>query len=145
MSRSFVKPSVTPLTAFWARARAIPWKARCWRSSFVRLQVSSAPSREKEIPGGTGVWSLPFGPCTSRAFGDTCTFTPWGMAITLRPTRDMAAPLPDVAEDLAADALASGAAAGHEPARGGEDVDPEAALHPGDLVLATVDPAARAA
>src|SRR6185503_9326771 len=53
--------------------------------------------------------------------------------------------LPDVAEDLAAHALAGRAAPRHEAARGGQDVDAQAAVHAGDLVLAAVDPAARTA
>src|SRR4029079_6927514 len=53
--------------------------------------------------------------------------------------------LPDVAEDLAAHALAGRAAPGQEAAGGGEDVDAQPAVHAGDLVLAAVDPAARTA
>src|SRR5262245_40100902 len=49
--------------------------------------------------------------------------------------------LPDVAEDLATHALAGRAAPRHQAARGGEDVDAQAAVHAGDLVLAAVDPA----
>src|SRR5262249_40644877 len=50
--------------------------------------------------------------------------------------------LPDVAEDLATHALAGCAAPRHQAARGGEDVDAQAAVHAGDLVLAAVDAAA---
>src|SRR5215470_1662100 len=146
MSRSLLKPSVTPLIAFWARARAMPWKARTWRSSFTRLQASSVPFSSKLMPGGTGVSSLPFGPWTWMEVCPTCTFTSLGTGMILRPTRDMGMrSLPHVAEDLAAHALAGRAAPGHEPARGGNDVDPEAAVDAGDLVLGAVDPAARAA
>src|SRR6266496_4206422 len=98
------------------------------------------------MPGGTGVLSFPFGPCTSSAVSPTATFTPEGTGMTLRPTRDIVpSSLPDVAEDVAAHSLARGRASGHDPAGGGEDVDAEAAVHAGDLVLAAVDPAARAA
>src|SRR6266568_9263506 len=146
MSRSLLNPSVTPLIAFWARARAMPWKARCWRSSFARWHESCPSFRVNLMPGGTGVVSLPFGPCTSSAVSPTATFTPEGTGMTLRPTRDIVpSSLPDVAEDLAAHSLARGRPSGHDSARGGEDVDAEAAVHAGDLVLAAVDPAARAA
>src|SRR5260370_9879766 len=146
MSSSLLKPSVTPLIAFWARARAMPWKARCWRSSFLRWQERWPPSRVSVMPGGTGVLSLPFGPCISSAVSPMATFTTEGTGMTLRPTRDIVpSSLPDVAEDLAPHALARGRAAGHDPARRGENVDAEAAVHAGDLVLAAVDPAARAA
>src|SRR6266496_196654 len=98
------------------------------------------------MPGGTGVLSFPFGPCTSSAVSPMETFTPEGTGMTLRPTRDIVpSSLPDVAEDLAAHSLARGRASGHDSARGGEDVDAEAAVNAGDLVLAAVDPAARAA
>src|SRR5258707_3017052 len=134
MSRSLLKPSVTPLIAFWARARASPWKARCWRSSFARWQESSAPVRTNLIPGGTGLLSLPLGPCTSIAVAPIETLTPEGTGMTLRPTRDMGlSSLPDVAEDLATHALTRRRAAGHDPAGGGEDVDAETAVDAGDL------------
>src|SRR5262245_24957336 len=142
MSRSLVKPSVTPLTAFWARARAIPWKARCWRSSSRRVHVSSAPESANLIPGGTGVCSLPFGPWTSSIDSPSFTLTPLGTSIFLFPTRDMSSSSPHVAEDLAAHALPRRRAAGHDPAGRGEDVDAESPVHAGNLVLAAVDPAA---
>src|SRR3989454_1928954 len=147
MSSSFENPSVTPFTAFWGRARASPWKARCSRSSLLRAALSSPFSSLKEIPGGTGVVSLPFGPWTWRADPSIWTFTSLGMAMALRPTRDMSAflSLPDVADDLAPHALLGGGPAGHEAAGGGEDVDAQAAVDPGDAVLAAVDAAAGAA
>src|SRR5262245_17009601 len=144
MSSSFWKPSVTPLIAFCASARAMPWKARCWRSSFERLQESSAPASAKLIPGGTGVVSLPFGPWTASEASETRTFPSFGTAISLRPMRDMAA-LPDVEQDLAAHALARGAPAGHHAPRRRQHVDAEPAVDAGDLVLAAVDAAAGAA
>src|SRR5512134_2311403 len=134
MSSSLLKPSVTPFTALLASARARPWKARCWRSSFVRRQVSSAPCSENEMPGGTGVVSLPLGPCTSTVRSLIWIFTSLGTGMILRPTRDMSACLlPDVAEDLAAHALAGGGLAGHQAAGGGEDVDAQAPVDAGDL------------
>src|SRR5262245_38243094 len=142
MSRSLLNPSVTPFTAFWARARAIPWKARCWRSSSRRVHVSSVPERANLMPGGTGVWSLPLGPWTSRVDSPTLMLTPLGTSIFLFPTRDMSSSSPHVAEDLAAHALFRGRPAGHHPAGGGEDVDAEPPVHAGNLVLAAVDPAA---
>src|SRR5512142_3110737 len=145
MSRSRLKPSVTPLMAFWARARARPWKARCWRSSLARWHDSSCPARANLIPGGTGVLSFPLGPCTSTAASETDTFTPAGTTMTLRPTRDIACSLPDVAEDLATHPGPRGVAAGHDAPGGGENVDAQAAVHPRDLGLAAVDPAARPA
>src|SRR6266571_5503196 len=147
MSSSFEKPSVTPLTALFASARASPWKARCWRSSLLRAALSSPFSSLKEIPGGTGVVSLPFGPWTWIDDPSIWTFTSLGMGMALRPTRDMSAflSLPDVADDLPPHALLGGGPAGHQAAGGGEDVDAQAAVDPGDAVLAAVDAAAGAA
>src|SRR4030042_5823051 len=142
MSRSRVKPSVTPLIAFWARARARPWKARCWRSSLARWQLSSWPLSANLMPGGTGVVSLPLGPCTSIAASETETLTPAGTTMTLRPTRDIVGSLPDVAEDLAAHSGLRGLAAGHDAPGSGQDVDAEPAVDARDLALAAVDAAA---
>src|SRR6266508_4295597 len=142
MSSSLLKPSVTPLMAFWARARASPWKARCCRSSFERAQDSSPSFSANEIPGGTGVCSFPLGPWMERVVSETPTFTSLGTTMTLRPTRDISlGSLPDVDQDLAAHALPGRAAPGHEAAGGGQDVDAQAAVHAGDLVLPAVDAA----
>src|SRR5439155_5649658 len=94
-----------------------------------------------------GVVSLPFGPWTWMADPSIWTFTSLGMGMALRPTRDMRAflSLPDVADDLSPHALLGGGPAGHEAAGGGEDVDAQAAVDPGDAVLAAVDAAAGAA
>src|SRR6185503_1601685 len=60
----------------------------------------------------------------------------------LRPTRDTFGSLPDVTEDLATHAGLGGLTAGHDPARGGQDVDAEPAVDARDLALAAVDAAA---
>src|SRR6185436_1336122 len=142
MSSSFEKPSVTPLTAFIASARARPWKARCCRSSLERLHTSSPSAIAKLIPGGTGVVSFPLGPCTVSSCSPIWTLTSLGSAIAFPPMRDMALPLPDVEQDLAADAFAGRAPAGHHASRRREHVDAEPAEDARDLVLAAVDAAA---
>src|SRR5713226_2785321 len=130
----------------------MPWNARCCRSSFDRWQASSLSLSTKEIPGGTGVWSLPMGPWICREVAETSTLTPLGTAMILRPTRDIGAPClrvlavrdasPYVAENLATHALAGRGAPGHEPPGGGQDVDAEASVDAGNLVLAAVNAAA---
>src|SRR5687768_2959356 len=145
MSSSVTKPSVTPRTALLARARASPCRALCGPRSPERDATSSPFSSLKTTPGGTGVVSSPLGPLTWRRFEATWTVTPLGTVMGLLPTRDMAASLPDVDEDLAAHALAGRALPRHEAARGGQDVDAQAAVHAGDLVLPAVDAAARSA
>src|SRR4029450_11148882 len=143
MSSSREKPSVTPFTALLARARASPWKARCCRSSFWRLAASSPSSSLKLMPGGTGVVSLPLGPWIWSDSAPIWTFTSLGMGMTFLPTRDMAlSSSPHVAEDLATHAFAGGRLARHHAARGGEDVDAQAPVDAGDLVLGAVDAAA---
>src|SRR5512147_2502176 len=97
------------------------------------------------MPGGTGVVSLPFGPCTSSAVSFTDTLSLDGTTMTFRPTRDILCSLPDVAEDLAPHACLRDLPAGHDSARGGQDDDAEPAVDAGDLALAAVDAAAGAA
>src|SRR5690349_21573851 len=96
------------------------------------------------MPGGRGAWSEPLGPFTVTAPAATLTVTPLGRVIGLRPMRDIGC-LPDVAEDLAAHAGLGGGATGHETLRSRKDVDAEAAVDPGNPVLAAVDAAARLA
>src|SRR5262245_44370133 len=96
------------------------------------------------MPGGIRWRSLPFGPCTSTASEAIFTVTPFGTGIGFFPIRDMAATclLPDVAEDFAADAGLARGAAGHDAARGRQDVGAEAAEHHRHVVDAEVDAAA---
>src|SRR5207245_8099955 len=68
-----------------------------------------------------------------------------GLASDPRHVRSPSRWLPDVADDLAPHPLAGGGPAGHEAAGGGEDVDAQAAVDPGDAVLAAIDAAAGAA
>src|SRR3990172_9307385 len=58
------------------------------------------------------------------------TSTPEGIGMGCWPTRDMrSCSLPDVTEDLAADAMLTRLAVGHETLVGGQDGDPHAAEH----------------
>src|ERR1700751_1828025 len=92
MSRSFLNPVVTPVTALATRARASPCSARC--SSASRLAMSVPSFCSKRIPVGTRTFILPVGPSTPPAPSFTWIFTPDGTGITLFPIRDMALCVP---------------------------------------------------
>src|SRR5690242_1264002 len=142
MSNSVLKPSVTPRTAFATRARAKPCRARCSSDSRRALRVPSFCS--KRMPRGTGILSLPLGPCTSIAADPICTFTPEGTAIGFFPIRDMSpCLLPDFAKQFAAQALLAGGAAGHNAARGAQDAHTQTAENAANFLDADVTPAAR--
>src|SRR5688500_2782789 len=129
MSSSFLKPSVTPLTALATRLRASPWNLRSSPSSRSSDATSDPLSCAKTMPGGTACRILPFGPWTSTASPAIFTVTPFGIGIGFLPIRDMLLSLPNVAEHFAADARLAGRAAGHHAARGRQDAGAEAAEH----------------
>ena len=71
------------------------------------------------------------------------TFTVAGTAIGFRPIRDMTfRPLPDFAEQFAAQTLLARRPAGHHPARGAQDAHAQAAENPSNLLHPDVAPAA---
>src|SRR5437588_8592264 len=90
---------------------------------------------------GTCWLSSPSGPFTCTRPGESATMTPEGSSIGCFPIRLISSP--DEADDLAADALLLGAAAGHHAARGGQDRDAHAAEDARQAVLARVDATAR--
>src|SRR5918998_5502483 len=139
MSSSFLKPSVTPVTALATRLRARPWNLRSSPSSRSSEATSVPLSCANTMPGGSGCRSLPLGPCTSTASPATLTVTPFGIGIGFLPIRDMWHFLPDVAEHFAADARLAGGAAGHHAARRRQDAGAEAAEHLRHLLNAEVD------
>ena len=150
MSSSFLKPSVTPVTALATRLRARPWNLPSAGSSRSSVATIVPLSCANAMPGGTHWLNLPFGPCTSIAPGAIFTLTPFGSAIgflpiltsldlvalpagsvadTSRPASWLTRRLPHVAEHFATDAGFPRRAAGHHAPRGREDVRAEAAEH----------------
>src|SRR5271163_4411051 len=151
MSKSFLKPCVTPVTALATRARARPCSAR--RSSVSRIAVSTPSFCSNVMPCGSGTVSLPFGPCTSTWPACRAIFTPAGTGIGLRPIRDICSslssktrivyilpkpggaspaptnskPLPDFAENFAAYFGFAGGTAAHQAFWRGQNVDAQAA------------------
>jgi hypothetical protein len=74
------------------------------------------------IPGGMGFETEPFGPVTTTESGLISTFTLSGIGIGFFPILDIT-PSINVAEQLAAKTLFASFFAGHDPVRGGQDVD----------------------
>src|SRR5579872_2009746 len=141
MSSSFLKPSVTPATAFATRLRARPWNLPSPGSSVARVASSRPSASAKVMPAGCACRSWPFGPLTSTAPSTTFTVTPLGIAMGFLPIRDISR-LPDVAEHFAADAGLHGRAAGHDAARRRQDARTEPREHVGHVLLAEIDAAA---
>src|SRR3954447_13306259 len=153
MSSSFLKPSVTPCTAFAMRLRARPWYLASSGSSVDRFACSVPSASSKLMPLGNGCRILPFGPCTSTSPSATLTVTPFGIVIGFLPIRDMfvsrrswwSRVLPDITEHFAADADLDGFPPGHHAARRGQDAGAEPGQHLGHVVVAEIDTAAGAA
>src|SRR4051812_732741 len=76
-------------------------------------------------------FSSPLGPLTATFWPFAVTVTPAGMVIGIFPIRDISiVPLPDAADEFAADALLFGGPVGHDATARGEDGDAEA-IHGG--------------
>src|SRR5258708_2128422 len=149
MSSSRLNPSVTPRTLLATSARMRPWNARDLPSSLERVNCTTLFSIVTPMPGTTAVFRVPLGPFTVTTFPSCLISTPFGTGISFLPIRDMGnlltrRSLPDLAEDFAADAALDGFLSGQHALRGRNDGKPEAAEHARDLLLVTVDAAARA-
>src|SRR6185503_6498722 len=153
MSSSRLKPSVTPATALAIRLRDRPWNFLNCASSEARFATSVPSTTSKVMPSGCPWRSWPLGPLTSTALSSTLIVTPFGIVMGFLPIRDISQlsavgigrPLPNVAEDFAADAGLHRRASGHHAARRGEDARAQPRQHFRHVLLAEVDAAARAA
>src|SRR5712664_2443673 len=136
MSRSFLKPCVTPCTALATSARARPCSARC--SSVARLALSTPSFCSKVMPKGTPTVSLPLGPCTSTSRSFSAIFTPCGTGIGLLPIRDIATrPRTKVRRRFSRGAPA------HQTFRRRQNADAQAADHGSNIGGAKVSARAR--
>src|ERR1043166_9220986 len=144
MSSSRLNPSVTPWTLFATSARMRPCSERDLPSSSPRLNCTTLSLISTPMPATTAVESVPFGPLTVRVLPSCRTSTPFGSGIGFFPIRDMGLSLPDLAEDLAADAALGGLGARQDALRRRDDGQSESAEHARDLLLVAVDAAARA-
>src|SRR5579872_1154700 len=89
-----------------------------------------------------GTFSFPLGPSTAISF-PIAIFTPFGSGIGLFPTRDIKSSLPKLAENLPAHALLASRASGHDAARRGQNIDPQASQNLRHFLAVHVDAAAR--
>src|SRR6478672_13140241 len=121
---------------FATSERVSPWRARCSARSVGRLTRSCPSSCLTSMSRGTRSVSSPRGPFTRTSSGSIEIATPSGRGMGFLPIRDMA--LPDVGDDLAADARVAGLVAGHHAVRGGHDRGPHAAEDLRDLAVADV-------
>src|SRR5271165_3215346 len=122
------------------------------------------------MPCGSGTMSLPLGPCTSTCPLCRAIFTPAGTGIGLRPIRDICSslapetrivyilldwgaaccaptnsePLPDFAENLAADFGFARGTSAHQAFRRRQNVDTQPADHGADFGRAKITARARA-
>src|SRR3954464_11628245 len=116
--------------------RVSPWRDLSIFVSVGRTMVMVPSSCSSAMRGGSWRVRDPLGPFTVSTRPSSVTSTPSGTVMGSRPMRDIA--LPDVREDLAAELGLAGLAAGHDPPRGADDDDAEAAEHARDVGLARV-------
>src|SRR4030081_497295 len=100
----------------------------CW-VSFARTTVSVPSARSTFTSGWNVRRSSPFGPFTDTFWPLTVTSTPFGRATGSFPMR-LTSSSPHVRQDLAAEGLLLGLAAGHETRGGRDDRDAQAAEDP---------------
>src|SRR5262245_28388546 len=138
-----LNPVVTPVTMFEICARIVPNAGlRVSRSALTR---ASPPSTTTRVPLRMWCASSPLGPLTLTRLASTATVTPDGIVTGRLPTLDMALPLPDLEDDLAAEARVARLTVGHQSTRGGNDGGAHAAHHLRDGGLADVHATARRA
>src|SRR4051794_29765451 len=99
--------------------RVSPCRARCSPRSVGRLTRSWPFSCSTVMSRLTRSSSWPPGPATRTTSGSMVTVTVSGTGMGSLPMRDM--PLPDLRDDLAADAGPPGLVGGHDAARRGDD------------------------
>src|SRR5215469_6586426 len=124
------------------RDRDNPCSTRISPSSLGLVTVITPSFCWTSIGAETPRLSSPLGPLTWTWRPLMETSTPLGMAIGIRPIRDMAGSLPDVGEDFPAYALLLGLLVGHQAGRRRDDRDAEATKHSGQVVLARIHPQA---
>src|SRR5262249_28505250 len=142
-----VKPWPTPRTMLSISLRVRPCTLRARRVSPRRWTLTASASTATCTSASISRSSLPFGPSTRTRPSVTWTFTPAGSFTGIFPIRDIEwfLCLPDGADDLAADVLATRGAIDEHAFRGGEHVHAEPLAHRGDVAHADVDAETRAA
>src|SRR4051812_42606447 len=123
--------------------RVSPCRARCSARSVGRVTVSTPSSWETSIARFLRSSRLPRGPFTRTTSGSTVTVTVEGTGMGFLPIRDMTR-LPDLGDDLAADARSASLVAGHDAVRRGQDGGAHAAQDLRDVLRIHVAPLAGA-
>src|SRR5271170_6116796 len=137
--------------------RASPWKRAPSRPPMVGWTATPPASTFTVTFGGSSRVSCPFGPFTSIFPFATAAVTPFGRATGRLPVRDSrsASPWlsvsvgfacavmvsPNLAEELAANALATRFLVGHDPAARAQDGHAHARADTRNAIEAHVDPA----
>src|SRR4029079_8790679 len=111
---------------FATSERVSPCRARCAPRSVGRVTRISSPSSATVMSRWMRSESSPLGPCTRTTPGSIVTVTPDGTTMGFLPIRLIA--LPDLRDDLAADALLARLVTGHDAVRRRDDGGPHAAL-----------------
>src|SRR5436190_12566337 len=120
--------------------RLRPWSDLSTASSPERARTIFPPSTLAVTPPSRVRESSPFGPLTVSVAPETVAVTPVGSGTGIFPIRDMTSP--DLAEDLAADALHARLAVGEDAVARREHGDAEAVEHLRELAHAAVRAAA---
>src|SRR6266850_1126335 len=144
ISRTRVKPLPTPSTMLATSTRVSPCRLFARRVSSRRVRTTLLPSMVMAISDSTRRSSLPFGPSARTSPSLTWSLTPAGRMTGILPIRDIVS-LPDRADHLTADVLASRGAIDQDAFGSREYVHAEAAPHGRNLGDADVDAQARTA
>src|SRR3954468_10595784 len=143
MSSDREKPWVTPwiMLATSVRVRPCSWRER--RESLGRSTRTSPLSTVTFISRSSFCATLPLGPSTFTRPGCAVTLTLSGILMASLPMRDMSAPLPDGGDELAAEVLLARLVIDQHALGSGEDGDPQAVHHLGDVGVPHVAAQAR--
>src|SRR4051794_29303482 len=143
MSSERWKPTVTPCTMLATSVRVRPWSWRARRESLGRSTVMMPLSMVTFISRSSFWSTLPLGPSTCTRPGCAVTLTLSGILMGSLPMRDMCVSLPDGGDELAAEVLLARVAIDEHALGSGEDGDPEAVHHLGDVAVLDVAAQAR--
>src|SRR5215207_4298258 len=122
--------------------RVRPCSARCSARSVGRVTSSWPSSCFTSMTRALRSSRLPRGPATRTTSASIVTETESGTGMGFLPMRDIA--LPDLGDDLAADARLAGVVTGHHAVGRGQDGGAHAAEHLRDVLGVDIGPLARA-
>src|SRR6185295_2733231 len=141
MSSEREKPWVTPWIMLATSVRVRPWSWRERRESLGRSTRISPLSMVTFISRSSFCATLPLGPSTFTRPGSAVTLT--GILMLSFPMRDMVVSSPNGGDQLAAQVLLARLVVHQHAFGGGEDRDPQAVHHLGDVGVLHVAAQAR--